>query len=152
LLQKQKMAQPERFNIRVYGLLYNEKNEILLSTENIDGYEFTKFPGGGLEFGEGTKECLIREFKEECGVQIQIEKHIYTTDFFQASAFNEKDQLISIYYRISCEDYLKIPLHKFSAPDSKYDNHSILFFWVNKSHLDKKMLTFPIDKLVLDFI
>ncbi|MBI3232490.1 MAG: NUDIX hydrolase, partial [Bacteroidetes bacterium] len=132
------MTLPEKFNIRVYGLLYNEKNEILLSTENIDGYEFTKFPGGGLEFGEGTRECLIREFKEECGILVKVVDHIYTTDFFQPSAFNKKDQLISIYYRVTSKDSMKIPLHKFSVPDSQYVNHTINFFWMSKSLLDKE--------------
>ncbi|HMZ45647.1 MAG TPA: NUDIX domain-containing protein, partial [Chitinophagaceae bacterium] len=88
------------FNIRVYGILKDDNNNVLLSDEYIYGNYFTKFPGGGLEFGEGTRECLIREFKEETGLDIIVGKHIYTTDFFQISAFNNKDQIISIYYYV----------------------------------------------------
>ena len=53
------------FNLRVYGLLINELNQVLISDENRNGFAFTKFPGGGMEFGEGFKETLIREFQEE---------------------------------------------------------------------------------------
>ena len=68
------------FNIRAYGLLISKKNEVLISREMVKGNLITKFPGGGLEFGEGLSECLIREFKEELDVDIQIISHFYTTD------------------------------------------------------------------------
>lgn len=45
------------FTIRVYGLwLHN--NSVLLSNESVKGVQVIKFPGGGLEFGEGTIDCL----------------------------------------------------------------------------------------------
>ena len=75
------------FNIRVYGILINETGQVLVSDEMIRGMNITKFPGGGLEFGEGTRDCLRREFMEEMNLQVQIGDHIYTTDFFQRSAF-----------------------------------------------------------------
>ena len=58
------------FNLRVYGLLVNEHNEVLISEEFRFGKPFTKFPGGGLELGEGLKEGLIREFQEELEIDI----------------------------------------------------------------------------------
>ena len=51
------------FNIRVYGILLNDRNEVLVSDECRNGYSFTKFPGGGLEFGEGLVDGLKREFE-----------------------------------------------------------------------------------------
>ncbi|MFN5439619.1 MAG: NUDIX hydrolase, partial [Bacteroidota bacterium] len=41
------------FNIRVYGILISDDNQVLVSDEFIRGNYYTKFPGGGLEFGEG---------------------------------------------------------------------------------------------------
>ncbi|HET9278185.1 MAG TPA: NUDIX domain-containing protein [Flavitalea sp.] len=58
------------FNIRVYGILINEKKQVLVSDEFIRGSYYTKFPGGGFEFGEGTGNCLKREFKEEIDLAI----------------------------------------------------------------------------------
>ena len=59
------------FNLRVYGILINEQNQLLVSDEYIRGMKITKFPGGGLEFGEGTRDCLKREFLEETGYQCE---------------------------------------------------------------------------------
>src|SRR5437763_4335240 len=91
---------PGSFNIRVYGVLLNEKKQVLVSDEYIRGGYYTKFPGGGLELGEGTRDCLVREFKEEMGLSISVEDHLYTTDFYQVSAFNNEHQIISIYYHV----------------------------------------------------
>ena len=95
-------------NIRVYGILINEKRQILVSDELIRGMKITKFCGGGLEFGEGTVDCVIREFKEEMNVAVKMKNHLYTTDFFQISAFNHTDQIISIYYYVHAHDTGKV--------------------------------------------
>ncbi|MBC7650405.1 MAG: NUDIX domain-containing protein, partial [Deinococcales bacterium] len=83
-------TQPLVFTVRVYGILIDSDKRILVSDEYIRGNYFTKFPGGGLEFGEGTRDCLVREFKEETNLDITVGTHIYTTDIFQISAFNSR--------------------------------------------------------------
>ena len=93
-----------RFTVRVYGILFDDNKRILVSDEFIRGDYFTKFPGGGLELGEGTRDCLKREFKEETGLDVTVGEHIYTTDYFQQSAFNSNDQIISIYYFVEAKD------------------------------------------------
>ena len=98
------------FNVRVYGVLINEKKELLVSDEYIRGGLYTKFPGGGLEFGEGTRECLQREFMEEMNLRVEVGDHIYTTDFFQLSAFQPDQQIISIYYYVKPLEEINVPL------------------------------------------
>ncbi|HEY8915013.1 MAG TPA: NUDIX domain-containing protein, partial [Chitinophaga sp.] len=66
------------FNVRVYGIMINEQKQVLVSDEYIRGGYYTKFPGGGLEFGEGTLECIIREWQEELSQQVEVVEHIYT--------------------------------------------------------------------------
>jgi len=97
------------FNIRVYGILINDNREVLVADEYIRGGLYTKVPGGGLEFGEGTRDCLAREFMEEMNLKVRVDEHIYTTDFFQMSAFNPSHQIISIYYKVT-------PLEPITAP------------------------------------
>ncbi|TAF44866.1 MAG: NUDIX domain-containing protein [Sphingobacteriales bacterium] len=89
----------KKFNIRVYGLLINEYKEVLVSDEEEKGKRFIKFPGGGLEFGEGLIDGLKREFIEECAMEIEIIRHFYTTHFFAESIFNGH-QLIAVYYLV----------------------------------------------------
>ena len=63
---------PSRFNVRVYGLLINDRSEVLISREIIQGMRVTKFPGGGLEFGEGIEDGLKREFIEELSLEVSV--------------------------------------------------------------------------------
>lgn len=93
----------KEFNVRVYGFLVNAANEVLLSDEMAAGLAFTKFPGGGLQYGESLPEALKREFEEECQVQIEQLKHIYTTDIFVAS-FVDQSQVIGVYYEVQLKD------------------------------------------------
>src|SRR5688572_22129615 len=99
------------FNIRVYGILVNKQKQVLVSDEFIRGGLYTKFPGGGLEFGEGTRDCLKRELKEELGIDTSIGNHIYTTDYFQMSAFHTGHQIISIYYFATPLEEIKVRLN-----------------------------------------
>src|SRR5215831_7874107 len=101
------ISSPGSFNIRVYGVLINEQKQVLVSDEYIRGGYYTKFPGGGLELGEGTRDCLKREFKEEMNLEVEVGDHIYTTDYFQLSAFNPNHQIISIYYFVKPLEEIK---------------------------------------------
>lgn len=139
------------FNIRVYGLLINNNQEVLLSDERIKGNYYTKFPGGGLEFGEGTKDCIIREFKEETGLDVEVEKHFYTTDFFQKSFFNNQQQIISIYYLVKCKNLSKL---KTITKEFDFTNTTAteVFRWQKISLLSVQQLTLPIDKIVVEML
>ena len=129
------------FNIRVYGLIL-ESGSILLSKELIMGEEVIKFPGGGLEHGEGLIEGLNREFKEEMGQRIYNVKHYYTTDFFQRSSFKFTDQLISIYYTGKLK-------HKVVNKINKPKKEQPVFIWEKLERLNEVKFKFPIDQLII---
>jgi 8-oxo-dGTP diphosphatase len=140
------------FNVRVYGLVLNENKEVLLSDEYVYGQYIAKFPGGGLQFGEGTVECLHREFKEELNLKIDAVTHFYTTDFFQASFLNPKQQVISIYYLVSLKqpEKLKVSGKAFDFDEVKEGMQSIR--WLQLKESREEELTFPIDKKVLQLL
>lgn len=141
-----------KFNIRVYGLLINENNEVLITDEEIKGFRFTKFPGGGLEFGEGLIDALKREFIEECNLSIEIEKHFYTTDFFVKSLFHD-EQLISVYYIVKAQEDINF---KISANPFDFENQNEInkqsFRFKSIRDLDESELNFPVDKHVLELL
>ncbi len=135
------------FNVRVYGILIRNGN-LLISDEYVKGKEITKLPGGGLEFGEGPSECIVREFKEELNINIIPRLHFYTTDFFVASAFNPHAQVISIYYEVEMADEVNIPTshRKFDFNEKKEGAQS--FRWLPLSKISENDFTFVIDKHV----
>lgn len=145
------------FNIRVYGILIDDQHRLLVSDEFIRGNYYTKLPGGGLEIGEGTRECLKREFMEETGLDVTIGEHFYTTDFFQISAFNNKDQIVSIYYRVIPNQKINIEakIKPFDfAPQQVADptREAEVFRWIAWKDLTEKDMSLPIDKVVVNML
>ncbi|MDB5124202.1 MAG: hypothetical protein JWP94_2331 [Mucilaginibacter sp.] len=139
------------FNVRVYGLLINDQNEVLISDEQEYGIRFTKFPGGGLEFGEGLIDGLKREFMEECNVEVDVTGHFYTTDFFVKSAFNDS-QVISIYYRVKNTAGLNLNI-KTLVFDFDGDGDVLQSFrWVKITDLQPEDFLFPIDQHVVKLL
>jgi len=135
-----------RFNLRVYALIINEFDEILISDECRFGKFFSKFPGGGVESKEGIKDALFRELKEELNLDVTQADFFYVNDFHQASAF-DSISLIAFYYCI------QVPKSNLQIND----NYTIPFLqemekqrWVPLQVMSKENLTFPIDRLVLE--
>lgn len=143
---------PNKFTVRVYGILRNKHGNILLSQEQIGNFPFTKFPGGGLEFGEGPEDCVVREFKEETGLEVFCCKHIYTSGFFVQSQIVPEEQVIGIYYEVKPVDEkfdlgmldLNVKLSEFRG---KANN--ISHIWESPKMLIEDLLTFEIDKVAL---
>lgn len=139
------------FNVRVYGLLINDSNEILISDEQEYGIRFTKLPGGGLEYGEGLIEGLKREFVEECNTEVEVISHFYTTDFFVKSAFNDS-QIISVYYLVKAVSDLRFTT-KTEVFDFDGEGDTLQAFrWVKLSALTVDDFTFPTDQYVADLL
>jgi 8-oxo-dGTP diphosphatase len=140
-----------KFNIRVYGIVLH--NALLLLTDEFRlGRRMTKFPGGGLKFGEGTIDCLKREFREELNIEIQSICHFYTTDYFQPTFLLEvPQQLISIYYLVKIAEPEKIP-----TTDKKFDFNDLdgaqSFRWADMNAIPDCELTFPTDRKALKLL
>ena len=144
------MAKP-LFNVRVYGLLINTHQEILLSDEQEFGKQFTKFPGGGLEYGEGLIAGLKREFIEECNLEIEVLKHFYTTDFFVESIFGG-GQLIAVYYLVKPMNELNIKLSNKVFDFENQVEPKQSFRFAALSDLAADNITFPADKYVINLL
>lgn len=130
------------FNIRVYGLLiYDEK--LLILNEPFMGERIFKFPGGGMEFGEGTRECLKREFKEELNLEIETGTHIYTQDYFLQSALNPEEQIVMIYYYVKA-----LNIDRLKISDGVIKSIS----WKRLDDLSDADVSLPADKKVVNML
>lgn len=147
------------FNVRVYGILINEDNQVLVSDEYIRGKYYTKFPGGGLEFGEGTRDCLKREFMEEMNLNVEVGEHIYTTDFYQQSAFNPDHQIISVYYYVKALEPISAPLR---TKEYDFDERELAIYaekneietfrFIDWDKFSADSVTLPIEKFVVNML
>lgn len=126
-----------------------EKTQILISREHHHKLLMTKFPGGGLEFGEGLAEGLRRELMEELSLEANIGPLFYINDFFQASAFRATDQLLSVYYEVNPLEGKSFP-QKFTPVHSSKED--LEFFWISLQELHPERMSFPIDKWVVNML
>lgn len=135
-----------KFNIRVYGI-WLKGDKILMSNENINGFKMLKLPGGGLEYGEGPVDCVIREFKEELGVSIEVSSLLHTTENFISSAFKKHEQVIAIHYLVTSND--AIASMEITQPTRLGGTNYHMFEWctLNAELLTK--LTFEMDRQAL---
>ena len=145
--------------VRVYGILINDEKQVLVSDEYIRGNFYTKFPGGGLEYGEGTRNCLKREFMEEMNLKIEVGDHLYTTDFFQLSAFRPNQQILSIYYLVKPLEEISVPLRnkEFDFDEAQMTiynerNEIETFRFINWDDFSEDCVSLPIDKIVAKMV
>nr|WP_294906940.1 NUDIX domain-containing protein [uncultured Lacibacter sp.] len=139
--------------VRVYGIIMTDDKKVLVSDEYIRGAYITKFPGGGLEIGEGTRDCLKREIKEELFIDSEIGDHLYTTDFYQQSAFNNAHQILSIYYYVKPLEPITLPFKTTPfdfTPQQVADpmGESEVLRLIDWENFNEETVTLPIDKLV----
>ncbi len=139
------------FNVRVYGILIDASDRVLISDEEEYGMRFSKFPGGGLEYGEGLIDGLKREFMEECATEVEVLEHFYTTDFFVQSAFNDS-QIISVYYLVRPVGDLAITTKERIFDFDAEGDVLQAFRWKAIPSLADEDATFPTDRHVIELL
>ncbi len=137
-----------KYTVRVYAVILID-NKVLISDEYHENILMTKLPGGGMEIGEGTLDCLKREAIEEFEQEIEIIEHLYTTDFYQISTVINDKQIIAIYYTAKLTD---IPKFKISNKKNDFElkNGSVSFRLVPISKLKPDMFTWKIDQKAIE--
>lgn len=126
------------FNIRVYALCIIN-NEILTLKEPFAGNMVVKLPGGGLEFGEGTADCLKREFKEELNLEITVGDAFYIQEDFVQSLAKDGKQLLTLYFFATIID-----LHNLEIIDKNIQEVNWVLLSANNP------FTLPVDKIVFN--
>lgn len=112
----------------------------------------TKFPGGALEFGEGSIDCLKREFMEELGCGITDIEHFYTTDFYQPTTLlPSEQQLFNVYYRVKIARPYPFKISRVKNDIPAVDGAQS-FRWIKIDELKEDDFTFPIDKFIVQKI
>mgnify|MGYP006382300525 FL=1 len=126
------------FNIRVYALCI-VNNEILTLKEPFAGNMVVKLPGGGFEFGEGTADCLKREFKEELNLEITVDDAFYIQEDFVPSLAKDGKQLLTLYFFATIID-----LYNLEIIDKNIQEVNWIPLTANNP------FTLPVDKIVFN--
>ena len=97
-----------RLNVRVYMMVTRldpstGKPQVLVSYERLPMGGVMKFPGGGLEWGEGTTACLRREALEELGQPVEVERLVHVSQRAHISSFDPNQQVLAVHYAARLE-------------------------------------------------
>jgi len=73
-----------RLRVRVCGICFQNDKLLLVRHGGLGkkGYLLAP-PGGGLHYNESAEACLIREFREETGLQIQVNRFLFIHEFME---------------------------------------------------------------------
>lgn len=120
------------FSYRAAGILIKE-NKVLL--QQADGDPAYAIPGGHVNFGELCQDALIREFKEEAGIDITVERMLWIGEIFFPWADKDCHQ-ICLYFLVGSSDDLDTSA-AFDTIDTVegYEQH-IRFSWVDIGGFD----------------
>ena len=77
----QNTAASKRVHVAV-GVIFNSQGQILIARRHNDAHQggLWEFPGGKQEQGEAIEACIAREFMEELGILISVEKELITVE------------------------------------------------------------------------
>jgi len=65
------------FQVFAAAVIFNEKNKILLVKMTYQQYHPWGLPGGSLEYSETPEEGVIREVREETGLDVEVDKFLF---------------------------------------------------------------------------
>ncbi len=134
-----------RFNVRVYGICI-ENNCLLITDEIRGGMKMTKLPGGGLEFGEGIHDALVREFEEEMGILVEVGDIFYVNPFLEVSTFTPSNQVIAMFYWVKLLERPEDAIFSDKPFDFEELEGMQKFRWFPLEKLSDEMMTFNTDK------
>jgi hypothetical protein len=92
-------------------------------------------------------------------LEVEIGDHIYTTDYFQMSAFRPDQQIVSIYYSASALETIKAPLRNklFDFDEQQMKVYEATgtteaFRFIDWNDFSAESVTLPIDKIVAGIV
>lgn len=85
---------------------------------------------------------------EETGQEFTVIQHVYTTDFFQLSAFNPNHQVVSIYYQVAPVQALQLAISEHQFDFAENCDGAQAFRWIALHQIAENTFTLPIDKVV----
>lgn len=92
--------------VRVGGILVRNGALLLAAHRGLlpGGATFWSPPGGGWQFGEGLKEALRREFREETGLAVRVVRQLHLHEFRRGEL-----QALEIFFEVQATEPAATP-------------------------------------------
>ncbi len=69
-----------KIRVRACGLCWQDEQLLLVNHRGLYPHDFWSPPGGGVEFGESATEAVVREFLEETGLVVTVERLAFVSE------------------------------------------------------------------------
>jgi 8-oxo-dGTP pyrophosphatase MutT (NUDIX family) len=129
---------PKRiFQMRIAGLAFRDGHVLVHRAVH---EPFWTFPGGRAEVGETSPETLKREMMEELGVEVTVERLLWSVENF----FRYEDQDVhefGLYYLMTLPQHF--PFHASDIVHRVQDGHELEFKWARATKPALKTLDIP---------
>ena len=96
-------------NLRAYGVLLRA-GRVLIAAEYVGEVFCWKFPGGGVHDDESAEAALVREFREETGLEIEICRLLHAPGTL-FSPWSRKNYT-PMYYEVGADGEPAVPAHE----------------------------------------
>ena len=95
-----KTLRNDRPRVRVAGIVI-QKNSILLIQHIKNEKKYWLVPGGGVDWGESLEEALIREYKEETNLDIEVKDFLF---FSETISPDKNKHVINLYFLVKIKN------------------------------------------------
>lgn len=85
-----------RLRVRACGICIKDGAILLVNHKSLGNGSFWAPPGGGIQFGESAKECLVREIREETGLEVMVHEFLFATEFIKNPL-----HAVELFFRVS---------------------------------------------------
>lgn len=123
-------------NIRVGAIIEKNGKILMVGNERVD---YLYSVGGRIKFGETAEEAVVREVREETGIELEVDRLGFVHEnFFYGDAPSNLGKLI---YELSFFFFMKVPSDFEPIAESFTEDHSKEFLrWVSP---DEKIKMYP---------
>ena len=74
--------------VRTRAVIFDEKGRILVQHHSSSKPDFYRLPGGGVRYREKAEDCLVREIREEAGLDAKADRLLWVRDFLDQFSYH----------------------------------------------------------------
>ena len=131
-----------KFKYRVSGILIVDGKVLTVKIANNDFY---CLPGGHVELFENTKDAILREFKEETGIDTKIDRLTYVCENFFNGNLGKMHEL-GFYYLLNPNENIETKDFELIEKDKEGDV-SLKFKWMDVDSVENFKPEFLIERI-----